>query len=110
MSDEILHRTFAAELAADGRTVDCRIVPYGERITHNDGLGGRPEGEPYEEEWVAGAFTHQLGPRTASRPTSSTSRGSTASSATAWRCARSPTACTARSRSTRTAAARSRSS
>ena len=67
MSDEILHRTFAAELAADGRTVDCRIVPYGERITHNDGLGGRPEGEPYEEEWVAGAFTHQL--RAANRVT-----------------------------------------
>jgi hypothetical protein len=30
--DEMIVRTFAAELSAgDGRTVDVRIVPYGER-------------------------------------------------------------------------------
>ncbi len=57
----LICRTFSAELSAgDGRTVDCRIVPYGERITHNDGLGGVPVGQPYTEEWVAGAFTHQM--------------------------------------------------
>jgi Escherichia/Staphylococcus phage prohead protease len=57
----LIRRTFAAELTAgDGRTVDCRIVPYGERIIHNDGLGGLPVGQPYTEEWVAGAFSHQL--------------------------------------------------
>ncbi len=57
----LICRTFSAEIeAGDGRTVDCRIVPYGERITHNDGLGGVPKGQPYTEEWVAGAFTHQM--------------------------------------------------
>jgi len=59
--DKVIHRTFAAEITAgDGRTVDVRIVPYGERITHNDGLGGVPRGEPYMEEWMPGAFDHQL--------------------------------------------------
>lgn len=59
-SDGILRRIFPADLSVgDGRTVDVRVVPYGERITHNDGLGGVPEGVPYEEEWVAGAFAHQ---------------------------------------------------
>ena len=57
----VLHREFSAELTAgDGRTVDCRIVPYGEQIQHDDGLGGVPKGMPYTEEWAAGAFTHQL--------------------------------------------------
>ena len=59
--EPMIRRTFAAELTpGDGRTVDCRIVPYGERIEHNDGLGGLPAGQPYTEEWAAGAFTHQL--------------------------------------------------
>lgn len=54
-------RVFAAELTAgNGRTVDCRIVPYGERAQANDGLGGLPVGVMYEEEIVAGAFDHQL--------------------------------------------------
>lgn len=58
---DILYREFSAELqAGDGRTVDCRIVPYGERIQHDDGLGGVPKGMPYTEEWAAGAFSHQL--------------------------------------------------
>lgn len=56
-----LHRTFAADLAVgDGRTVDVRIVPYGERITHADGFGGVAKGVPYTEEWAPGAFSHQL--------------------------------------------------
>jgi hypothetical protein len=57
----LLRREFAAEVtAAEGRTVDVRIVPYGEQIEHNDGLGGVPMGVFYREEWVAGAFDHQL--------------------------------------------------
>lgn len=58
--DELIHRTFSADLTSgDGRTVDCRIVPYGERIQHDDGLGGLPKGMPYTEEWATGAFAHQ---------------------------------------------------
>lgn len=53
-------RTFAAEMTAgDGRTIDVRVVPYGERITHNDGKGGLPVGMPYQEEWMPGAFAGQ---------------------------------------------------
>jgi HK97 family phage prohead protease len=59
--DPLVRREYAADLTpGDGRTVDCRIVPYGERIEHNDGHGGVPVGMPYTEEWAAGAFTHQL--------------------------------------------------
>jgi HK97 family phage prohead protease len=57
----VAHREFAAELTAgDGRTVDVRIVPWGERIQHNDGLGGVPRGTMYVEEVMPGAFDHQL--------------------------------------------------
>jgi hypothetical protein len=57
----VLHREFAAELTvADGRTVDTRVIPYGETITHNDGLGGVAKGVTYEETWAHGSFTHQL--------------------------------------------------
>ena len=57
----VLVREFAAELTVgEGRTVDVRVVPYGERITHNDGLGGVPVGVEYVEEWMPGAFSHQL--------------------------------------------------
>lgn len=58
----VLLREYPADLdvAGDGRTVDVRIVPYGERIEHNDGLGGVPRGEMYREEWVPGVFNHQL--------------------------------------------------
>lgn len=58
----VLHREFAAELTVrgDGRTVDVVVVPYGEQITHMDGLGGVPKGQPYTEEWAHGAFSHQL--------------------------------------------------
>lgn len=56
-----LVREFAAEVtAAEGRTVDVRIVPYGEQIEHNDGLGGVAKGVTYREEWAPGAFDHQL--------------------------------------------------
>lgn len=54
-------RVVATELhAGDGRTVDCRIVPYGERAQANDGLGGLPRGVMYDEEILPGAFDHQL--------------------------------------------------
>jgi len=54
-------RTFSVDLVAgDGRTIDMRIVPYGERVKANDGLGGLPRGVVYEEEILPGAFDHQL--------------------------------------------------
>jgi len=58
----LIRRSFAAEFSTggDGRTVDVRIVPYGEQITHVDGLGGMPRGTPYTEEWMPGAFAHQV--------------------------------------------------
>lgn len=60
-TEGLARRTFAAELTpGDGRTVDVRIVPYGERIQHNDGLGGLPRGTVYTEEIMPGAFDHQL--------------------------------------------------
>ena len=57
----LLRRTFAAEVTqGDGRTIDVRLVAFGERIQHNDGLGGVPRGQMYEEEWMPGVFDHQL--------------------------------------------------
>jgi hypothetical protein len=59
--DGIARRAFAAELTpGDGRTVDVRIIPYGERIQHDDGLGGVPRGERYTEEMMPGVFSHQV--------------------------------------------------
>jgi HK97 family phage prohead protease len=56
-----LVRRFKAQFTeGDGRTVDVRVVPFGERITHNDGLGGVPRGVQYQEEWLPGVFRHQL--------------------------------------------------
>jgi HK97 family phage prohead protease len=50
-----LVRTFAAELTAgDGRTVDVRIVPYGETARVSD-----RGGPAYEEQWMPGVFAHQ---------------------------------------------------
>lgn len=55
-------RKYSAALSAgDGRTVDLRIVPYGERIESDDGLGGVPRGVRYVEEFVHGVFDHVLG-------------------------------------------------
>jgi len=60
MSTEKIIRTFAADLTpGEGRTVDVRIIPYGEQIEHNDGLGDVPRGEMYREEWAPGVFAHQ---------------------------------------------------
>lgn len=56
----LLHRVFPADITSDGRTVDVRIVPYNERAVANDGGGGSARGIPYEEEFLAGAFTNQL--------------------------------------------------
>jgi len=59
--DGLLHREFSAELTpGDGRTVDVRIVPYGETITHADGHGGVPVGVPYQEQWMPGVFSGQV--------------------------------------------------
>lgn len=60
-TDLVAVRKFTAALSAgEGRTVDLRIVPYGERIESNDGLGGVPRGVVYREEFVAGVFDHVL--------------------------------------------------
>lgn len=57
----LLRRVFAAEVTpGEGRTIDVRIVPYGERITHSDGLGGSARGVSYTEEWSPGAFAEQI--------------------------------------------------
>jgi len=56
----VLHRTFAVDVTAgEGRTIDVRIVPYGQTCMAADGLGGLPRGVPYEEEWAPGAFSGQ---------------------------------------------------
>jgi HK97 family phage prohead protease len=52
---ELLHREFQAEASVgDGRTIDLRVVPYGESAEVDDGEG------PYLEEFVRGAFEGQL--------------------------------------------------
>jgi HK97 family phage prohead protease len=57
----LLRREYATELSpGDGRTIDVRIVPYGEKITHDDGHGGVAKGIPYTEEWKYGAFADQV--------------------------------------------------
>jgi HK97 family phage prohead protease len=57
----IITRTYDVDLdVATGRTIDVRIVPYGERATVADGFGGVARGVPYEEEWMPGVFSHQV--------------------------------------------------
>lgn len=52
-----LVREFAvADLHVEGRTVDVRLVPFGEVARVAD----PPNWEPYEEEWLPGVFDHQL--------------------------------------------------
>ena len=46
----------AADLAVEGRTVDVRLVPFGEVARVAD----PPAWKPYDEEWLPGAFDHQL--------------------------------------------------
>ena len=54
---EILHRSFEVDaVEVEGRTVDVRIVPFGEVARVAD----PPDFEPYDEEFVAGCFDHQL--------------------------------------------------
>jgi len=54
---EILHRSFdVAAVEVEGRTVDVRVVPFGE-VAH---VADPPNFEPYDEEFVAGCFDHQL--------------------------------------------------
>jgi uncharacterized protein len=52
---ELLERKFEAEASVgDGRTIDLRMVPFGERALVDDGDG------PYEEEFAPGAFDGQI--------------------------------------------------
>lgn len=46
----------AADLAVKGRTVDVRLVPFGEVARVAD----PPDYVEYDEEWMPGAFDHQL--------------------------------------------------
>lgn len=58
--DHVIKRAYAnAVTAGDGRTIDVCIVPYGETIEHNDGLGGVPKGVAYREQWAPGSFNDQ---------------------------------------------------
>lgn len=53
----VLVREFvAADLAVEGRTVDVRLVPFGEVARVAD----PPDYTPYREEWLPGCFDHQL--------------------------------------------------
>lgn len=60
--DETAERPFlirsfdAAAVEVEGRTVDVRIVPFGEVARVAD----PPNFEPYEEEWLPGVFDHQV--------------------------------------------------
>jgi len=46
----------AADLEVTGRTVDVRLVPFGEVARVAD----PPDWRPYNEEWMPGVFDHQL--------------------------------------------------
>jgi HK97 family phage prohead protease len=53
----LLCREFVAtDLEVKGRTVDVRLVPFGEVARVAD----PPDWRPYEEEWLPGVFDHQL--------------------------------------------------
>lgn len=52
-----LVRSFeVAAVEIEGRTVDVRVVPFGEVARVAD----PPDFDPYEEEWLPGCFDHQL--------------------------------------------------
>jgi phage head maturation protease len=54
---ELLKRSFeVAAVEVAGRTVDVRIVPFGEVARVAD----PPDWEPYDEEWLPGCFDNQL--------------------------------------------------
>ena len=53
----VLVREFrAADLAVEGRTVDVRLVPFGEVARVAD----PPDWRAYDEQWMEGCFDHQL--------------------------------------------------
>lgn len=53
----LLVREFvAADVEVTGRTVDVRLVPFGEVARVAD----PPDWRPYQEEWLPGVFDHQL--------------------------------------------------
>lgn len=53
----VLHRSFeAVAIEVEGRTVDVRVVPFGEVARVAD----PPNYEPYDEEWLPGCFDHQV--------------------------------------------------
>lgn len=51
-----LVRAFEPAIEVEGRTVDVRVVPFGEVARVAD----PPDYVPYEEEWMPGVFDHQL--------------------------------------------------
>lgn len=52
----VLHRAFeAVSVEVEGRTVDVRVVPFGEVATVAD----PPDYKRYQEEWLPGVFDHQ---------------------------------------------------
>jgi HK97 family phage prohead protease len=56
---EVIQRQVVGELTptGDGRTIDLRVVPYNV-VTR---VADPPDFEPYDEEWLPGAFERQLG-------------------------------------------------
>ena len=51
-----LVRTYEAPIEVEGRTVDVRVVPFGEVARVAD----PPRWEEYDEEWMPGCFDHQF--------------------------------------------------
>lgn len=54
--DLVVREFTAADLEVEGRTVDVRLVPFGEVARVAD----PPDFRVYREEWVQGVFDHQL--------------------------------------------------
>jgi len=52
----LVREFLATDLAVEGRTVDVRLVPFGEVARVAD----PPDFRPYNEEWLPGCFDHQL--------------------------------------------------
>ena len=53
---EIVREFVAVDLEVEGRTVDVRLVPFGEVARVAD----PPDFTEYREEWMPGVFDHQL--------------------------------------------------